>query len=710
MGQFRKSRNRLKLRGKVVFAKQRQVIYMKRKMAWIGFSYLFGLFLASFFNVRQNVIIAVSAFLIEVLLFLAVKNKRPLILIVSIPVLLAVCSNITYTELVYNKIISYNDKSVGFSGKIVDINEQPSDKVLLTLKGKIDGKTGAEIVVFTDMADMDYDDKISFTGTMQKIENSVSFSSEDYYKPKGIYLNCFDAKNVRVTDVPFSLKRYIMNYRDFLFDKINSILPGEEGAFIGAMLCGDKSEMSQSVKLSLYRTGIGHIFAVSGTHLVIITAIILFLLNALKLRRNIRFIILEAFIAVFVVFSGASSSVIRAGIMLTVVFASDLFNRKSDTLNTLGFCAVLLTAFDPFLIKNLSFVLSMSGAFSIGVAAPLVIKECSFKGRFKSLKENIVSLLTLSLCMLPLSIFCFNEVSLISPLANLLLIPICSIALALAVVVAFFGGISFVANTLLITAGLGIKVVLYLADLFNKIPFSYISTGNIYLKCFVVLAVIISAAALIRYRNSIKTSFLPVIMSAVLVVAGTTASVVMDRGTLHLFLLSDNVSKALLLYKGEQAVIIDLYGRGKMSSVCENYIEKFGIKSVKALFINNDNANNVNSNYREAIYVEIDNSFRTSEGLSDDEITYVSQNTVLKTNGFEIKVLKDGGYLISYGGTTVECAKTLKNSLFDTNVKILYDDKRLLYENTDISLTNDNGDAFHIAIKNGSDFSVRRLK
>ncbi len=683
---------------------------MKRKMAWIGFSYLFGLFIASFFNVRQNIIIAVSIFLIAALLVLAVKNARALLLIVSVPVLIAVCSNITYTEFFYNKIVSYNDKSVSFAGRIKDINEQDSDKVLLTVKGKINEKTNAELVVYTDMTDMDYYNTIEFTGTVKKIENSVSFSSEDYYKPKGIYLNCFDAKNVKVTGNSFSIRRYIMHYRDYLFSKINSILPGEEGAFIGAMLCGDKSEMSQSIKLSLYRTGIGHIFAVSGTHLVIITAIILFLLNALKLGGKIRFIILEAFIAIFIVFSGASSSVIRAGIMLTVVFASDLFRRKPDTFNTLGLCAVLLTALDPYLIRNLSFVLSMSGAFSIGVAAPFVIRECNFKGKFKSLKENAVSLLTLSVCMLPVSIFCFNEVSLISPIANMLLIPICSIALALAVVVAFFGGLSFIANPLLIVAGLGIKLVLYVASLLNKIPFSYVSTGNFYLKGFVIASVIISAAALFRYRKSVKNAFLPVIMSIVLVVVGTTASIVIDRGTLHLLLLSDKVSNALLLYKGNQAVIIDLYGKGNMSGAFENYIEQYGIRSVEALFINNKNANNVNSNYKEAIFVDIKNSYRASEGLSDDDITFVSENTELDTNGYKVRVLKDGGYLISYGGITVECSKSLESSLFDTNVKILYDDKRLLYENTDISLSSDKGDAFHIALKKNSKFTVRRLE
>ncbi len=682
---------------------------MRRKMAWIGFSYLFGLFLASFFNIKQNVIIAVSIFIITVILFLAFK-KRSLILIVSIPVLIAVCSNITYTKLVYNKIISYTDKSVGFSGKIVDINEQPSDKVLLTLKGRINGKTNAKIIVYTDMVEMDYDDKISLTGTMEKIENSVGFSSEDYYKPKGIYLNCFNANNVTVTANSFSLRRHIMHYRDYLFKKINSILPGEEGAFIGAMLCGDKSEMSPAVKLSLYRTGIGHIFAVSGTHLVIITAIILFLLNALKLGGKISFIILEVFIAIFIVFSGASSSVIRAGIMLTVVFASDLFNRKSDTLNTLGLCAVLLTAFDPYLIRNLSFVLSMSGVFSIGVASPLVVRECNFKGRFKTLKENAVSLLTLSLCMLPISIFCFNEVSLISPLANMLLIPICSFALAIAVVVAFFGGVSFIATPFLILAGLGIKFVLYISALLNKIPFSYVSTGNNYLKGFVISAVVISIVVLYKFRKNIKYAFLPVIMCVVLVVEGTTASVVLDRGTLHLLLLSDKVSRALLLYKGDQAVIIDMYGKGNMSDTIESYIEENGIKSVDALFINNKNANNVNSAYNEALLVDIKNSFRTSSGVVNDKISFIPENTTLETNGYEIKVLKDGGYVITYKGITVECAKTQTNSMFDTNAKILYDDKRLLYENTDISLDSENGDAFQITLKENSKLSVRRLE
>lgn len=681
---------------------------MKRKMAWIGISYLFGLFLASFFNVRQNLIIVISVFLISLILFLTFKSKRALISIVSVPIMIAMCSNVAYTKFCYNKIVSYDNQNVSFSGKIIDISEKSSDKVLLTVKGKINEKTGAKIVVYTDMTEMDYDDRISFEGTMQKPENSVSFSSEDYYKPNGIYLSCFDADNLKVSHDSFSLRRYIMHYRDYLFDEINRILPGDEGAFIGAMLCGDKSEMSQSVKLSLYRTGIGHIFAVSGTHLVIITSIILILLNALKFNRITRFIVLEIFIAVFIVFSGASASVMRAGLMLTIVYASDLFHRRSDTLNTLGLCAVLLTAFDPYLIRNMSFVLSMSGAFSIGVAAPIVIRACRFKGKFISFKKNAVTLLTLSLCMFPISVFCFNEVSLISPLANMILIPICSFALVLTVIVAFAGGIGFIANPLLIAAGLCIKFVLFMAGLFNKIPFSYISTGNEVLKVLVLFAVIISAVFLFKFRNNVKNAFLPIVMSVVLVVSGTTASVAVNKNTLHLFLLSDKVSKALLLYKGDQAVIIDLYGKGNLSQACENYIEKYGIKSVKALFINGQNANNIDSNYKESLLVDVDNSFRTSDGMSDDEITYISENTALKTNGYEVLVLKDGGYLISYGSTTVECTKSIESSSFDTSIKILYDDKRIMYENTEVSITGENGDAFYIKINNQSGFSVKK--
>lgn len=683
---------------------------MKRKMAWIGISYLFGLFIASFFDIRQNFIIFGSAFIIFVILFFSLKPKRALILIVFVPVISAVLSNVTYTKFCYNKIISYDNKNVNFIGKVIDISEKPSDKALITVKGKIKGETNAEIVVYTDMTEMDYDDRISFSGTMQRIENSVSFASDDYYKPKGIYLNCFDAEDLKIADKSFSIRRYIMHYRDYLFDEINDILPSEEGAFIGAMLCGDKSEMSQSAKLSLYRSGIGHIFAVSGTHLVIITSIILVLLNILKLNRIARFIVLEAFIGIFIVFSGASSSVIRAGLMLTMIYVSDLFKRKSDTLNTLGLCAVLLTAFNPYLIRNMSFVLSICGAFSIGVAAPAVIRECNFKGRFIFLKNNIVSLLTLSLCMFPISVFCFNEVSLISPLANMALIPICSFALVLAVIVALVGGLGFFANPLLIAAGLCIKFVLYVANLLNRIPFSYISTGNNYLKVFVLLASVVSAVFLFRFRNSIKKAFLPVLMSVVLVVVGTTASIVLDKNTLHLLLLSDKVSRSLLLYKGEQAVIIDLYGNGKMSDSNQKYIEEFGIKSVEALFINDKNAENVKSSYRESVYADINNFFRTSSGTTNDEITYIPENACIKVSGYEITVLKYGGYLISYDGKTVECSKTHESTLFDTNIKILYDDKRIIYGNDEVSLTGDNGDAFHIMLYKNSAFSVKRLE
>lgn len=292
----------------------------------------------------------------------------------------------------------------------------------------------------------------------------------------------------------------------------------------------------------------------------------------------------------------------------------------------------------------------------------------------------------------------------------MILIPICSAALVLAVIVSFAGGLSFIANPLLIAAGLCIKFVLYIANILNKIPFSYISTGNNYLKLFVLLAAVSCAIFLFKYRSSIKKAFFPVIVSAVLVVVGTTASVIFDRNTLHLFLLSDKVSKALLLYKGDQAVIIDMYGKGNMSQAIQKYIEKFGLKSVEALFINNENSDNVNSAYKESIYADINNSFRTSESMSDDDIKYIPENTEIKTNGYEITVLKDGGYLVSYSGITVECLKTIESSLFDTNIKILYDDKRLMYGNTEVSLTGSNGDVFHIALYEDLDFSVKRLE
>ena len=300
--------------------------------------------------------------------------------------------------------------------------------------------------------------------------------------------------------------REIKKYRDYLFSKINNIVGGEEGGFLGAMLCGDKSEMSYETKLKLYRVGIGHIFSVSGTHLVIISGFFGFLFKLLSLGKRASFLFMELVVWSFVVFSGLSPSVVRAAIMITVIMLSGQFNRKGDCLNSLGLCCILLTIRNPYIVRNTSFLLSVTGVFALGVVAPKVTSSIGVKGIGGKLVKSIAAMFVLLFTAMPVTMLFFDEVSLVAPITNIVLLPVCTLALSVTVIVAVTGGVSFIAVPVLRFAGILIKAVLYVSDKLSSFRYSYITLSSKELKiiaaciCFVMVLVI----SALKSFNSVK--------------------------------------------------------------------------------------------------------------------------------------------------------------------------------------------------------------
>ena len=74
------------------------------------------------------------------------------------------------------------------------------------------------------------------------VENSFLFKAKDHYASEGIFLKTDKIKSVKITPGNrFSFRRTVYRYRDHISEKISSVLPGEYGALITAMLMGEKS-------------------------------------------------------------------------------------------------------------------------------------------------------------------------------------------------------------------------------------------------------------------------------------------------------------------------------------------------------------------------------------------------------------------------------------------------------------------------------------
>ncbi|MEW5909209.1 MAG: DNA internalization-related competence protein ComEC/Rec2 [Thermodesulfobacteriota bacterium] len=211
-----------------------------------------------------------------------------------------------------------------------------------------------------------------------------------------------------------------------------------------ALIIGYKSEIPPTLREAFNRTGVSHLLAISGLHMGIVSGVS-FLIFAWILSRWDVFLwhawtkkgaaILTFFpLFVYGVLSGMSPSTQRALIMVSVFLFSVLFQKEQDILNTLAVAALVILIIHPPALFSISFQLSFSAVFFIihGLLKTRIVHspETGYRerGRMNRIRTGLVSFFLVSiyatLGTFPLILHHFNLVSLISPMVNMIVVPI----------------------------------------------------------------------------------------------------------------------------------------------------------------------------------------------------------------------------------------------------------------------------------------------
>lgn len=621
---------------------------MKRKIAYVGFGFLGGLLTASVQWGEYNLLFIFVGLLIAVVLFLALCKYRIYIAVTAVSFFAGVSYLTLYTHYVYDKIAAYNRHSISFVGDVTDYTYLSADVGRLTVDGKIDNKINTVITFFVPNDDYGYCDRVEVKGTVTKITDNVHFQSENYYRSKGEFLK--GSGSVQVTVLERNTKplvRAIKTYRDYLFNKINYLVGGDEGGFLGAMLCGDKSEISAITRTKLYRSGIGHIFAVSGTHMVIISAFFGALFNLFIKNRKLRFIFMQMIIWSFALFAGFSPSVVRAAVMLTVLLLSDIFLRSGDSMNTLGWCALIMPLSNPYMVRDPSFLLSLSGAISMGVIAPIIIRKVRFTGLAgKAVKSFLVTFIAMFSAMPALLIF-FDEISIAAPLANFLLLPVCTIALGLTIIVVATGGVSFVAVPVLKTAGWLIHFVIFCADKISSFSYSYLSLNSVELK----IATALICAAVIAFAlvaKNLRYYVLSAVAAYGLIISAYNITMISEANIVHFVFIPDKGKYQSVIYENGKCVIADMGAKGCNNKGVWNLMTKRGIKSAESVLILKECYYTAET-YSENIYPEP----KAFYGDFDSETTLYKINDNVPFEDMQFLRI-DKGYATDVNGVSIE--------------------------------------------------------
>lgn len=217
--------------------------------------------------------------------------------------------------------------------------------------------------------------------------------------------------------------------------RITDTVGGEEGNLLAAMLLGAKDKLSEATVRDFRLSGVSHLLALSGLHLMILVGLIDRILYLLRASKRMRIIIVMPLCFFYLILTGCNYSLLRAMLMLLAVYLSFLLREHNDSITMLFVSAALILCVTPYAIFSLSFQMTMLATLGILAYAKLhasLYKLLPVKKGWRGLLLKILRAilcsvlitLTTTLCLLPVLWLTLGSYSLMTPLANLVLVPI----------------------------------------------------------------------------------------------------------------------------------------------------------------------------------------------------------------------------------------------------------------------------------------------
>ncbi|MCQ2459525.1 MAG: ComEC family competence protein [Ruminococcus sp.] len=615
-------------------------------------SYMSGLFFASFFT-DLRIYLLVIPFLFGLLVYSVREKWKKSDYILTAAVFLtgfAVFSG--YTEIKYNSAAMLNGTTGTFTGEVVSVKRYDRGLVSYVLKGTANGETNVKLTFFGDDTGAVYGDEIKLEECeFSLIESDYLFDSERYYKSDGVFLSAESTGNLHTEKKHRRIiKNLTAEFRENMIFKFSAETDSDTGAFLGGMLFGEKHGLDDSIKTALYRSGIGHILAVSGLHVSILAAVLMFFLKRLHIGKAVSLFLMNLLLFGFILLADTPVSAVRAAVMMNFMYSAPLFRRQNDSLNSLSGASLLICLCSPYSIYDEGFLLSLSGTFGIAVFAPFMTKNMKTKTLTDKLTKDFVTGICTCISVFPMSMIFFGESSVVSPISNILLVPLCTVSMIFGIVYMLSNGMIPV----LVLSEILIKTVISVSENVAEIRFSHIAHISDKTSEMVLFLGFACVGIYLLVRNR-KAVFSAVTVSFLVFLTVSAYTVNRRNNEFRIAVLGKNTNaSAVVSYRG-QTDIIDLSGHHRTPEYVSVYLSENGIEKAEYLIL----AKNPQSQY--TAYAENMKNVNAEYclALSDTEINGAEISDYFDESGFHISRneyeidFADGVLEIVYSGNRV---------------------------------------------------------
>ncbi len=569
---------------------------ISRPFALVGFSFVFALLALNIVSDGMAVLVVCAVALIAVAVLIKRLSGMAEYAVCGLCVL-AACISFNFAQTVlYAPAQSFAGDDVEVRAEVEDIETSGTNTYYILRTSHIGNAETEQTLRLRQKVPLDISvgDGIELTGDISQIGHNEE--SHSYYKSKGIFLRC---ESDDITAIIPADKKPIEYYVYSLRQRVNVILPelvGEEvGGLAVGVLTGNKALLSPRVNNAFRVCGLSHTLAVSGLHMNIIVLALYNLVSRLLLKFK-RFAAAMCIpVALFYcAFSGFSVSAVRACIMITVIMLGKVISRRSDSLNSLGLAALIISVFNPFAVLDWSFMLSFSSTLGIVICAPFVrkvslaiknkIKLRFVCGFFVSLFEAAAITCVATAFTLPIMIMFVGRVSLAflpANLATFFAVPVLMVSSALTAVFGFLP-VAFPAEASAFVCRWVGKYMLLVVDRLSQSPFVSVKADSFAMKLWLGTAIVVIALAVYLIRNRKKAfAFCSAFASASLVLT-CAVSAVENKGTVSVTAVNVKDDACYIVSHGTSAVVI---GCACDSYVLGNVLSELGVIRVELALV-----------------------------------------------------------------------------------------------------------------------------
>jgi competence protein ComEC len=466
-------------------------------IAGLSAGFLFGVFLAAYIDWR--LFLSLGWLLLAVVLVGLTFWKRvfymlPVIILAGILFGLWRGGLVQQELSVYNNLIGHKVSLGGVVAEDADKNQR--NQTLLRLKNvSIEGHemAGQIWVAIDETSDIRRSDMISVTG---KVSKGFGAFAAAIYSP---------TLNKVERPVPGDVALHV---RDWFGDAVRKVVPAPQADLGLGFLLGQRRGLPPELMQALQIAGLTHVIVASGYNL---TILVRFARRAFeKVSKYLAALSSGLMITGFIAITGLSPSMNRAGLVAGLSLLAWYYGRRFHPVALLLYVAAMTVLIQPsFVWGDLGWLLSFAAFAGVMIVAPLL--QAYFFGDKKpgTIRQIMGETVTAQLVTMPIIILAFGQASLVSVMANMLILPLVPLAMLLT----FLTGLSAVilpglATLLALPTTWLLSYMISVADYLAGLPWAQVevelsvwSVGLIYLA-IAVLCLYLSRATGYRLRES----------------------------------------------------------------------------------------------------------------------------------------------------------------------------------------------------------------